>query len=438
MSTRTTASMPAVLVISASALFASGAAAVAQSATGTNVPNFIDARPLPQTDRARSDELEARRKADDELKRLTAENDAKRRSDEETKRIAADADAKRLAAEAEAKRRADEETKRLAANADATRLAAEADAKRRAEDDAKRVVNETDAKRVAAEAEARRKADEDGKRVAAETQAKRVAAEAEAKRVAAEAETKRLAAEAETKRLVAEADARRAVETNRLAAEAKRKAEDEIRRTAAAPVGSTDAQKAEIARLIVRGRQLMSEGDIFGARLLLGRAATFGDADAALALADTYDTAALGRAGAVGVAADPVLVKYWRSRAQELGGGTAAAVTPQPEARPPPASAATAVATPASAEALRFVARGKQMLQNGDVDGARLFFERAMNAGAAEGALELGTTFDPVGLRELGAIGLQPNPTRAAALYRQAQQMGAPAAVDRLRRLEGR
>lgn len=75
------------------------------------------------------------------------------------------------------------------------------------------------------------------------------------------------------------------------------------------------------------------------------------------------------------------------------------------------------------------------MLQQGDIDAARLFFERAVNAGAAEGALELGATYDPVALKELGVVGLLPDPTRAAVLYRQAQQMGAVGAAERLARL---
>jgi hypothetical protein len=66
--------------------------------------------------------------------------------------------------------------------------------------------------------------------------------------------------------------------------------------------------------------------------LMLDRAASAGDADAALALADTYDPAVLSRAGVVGVAADPALAAQWRKRAEQLGGGSAAAAEKQRQA----------------------------------------------------------------------------------------------------------
>ena len=461
----------AALLCGTTALLAGPIAANAQTSGATpSVPNFIDARPLPQTDRGRAEELEAKRKAEEELKRLTVEADMKRRTQEDAKRAAAEADAKlradaetqRLAAEADAKRRADEEAKRVAA---------EADAKRRAEVDAQRVATDAEnkrraddeAKRIAADTDAKRRIEDEAKRVAAEAEAKRVASETEARR-RAEEETRRVAGEAEAKRVAAEAEARRVAESNRLAAEAdaKRRADEEAKRTAAIPAGRTDAQKAESARLLVRGRQLVSEGDIVGARLMLERAAGLNDADAALALADTFEPAVLVRAGAVGVEADPALAKYWRARAQELGGGRApptakpeaaatiaaatAAPTPEPAPRPtspaaapapavPAAPAATAAAATQSPEAQRYITRGRQLLQQGDIDAARLFFERAVGAGAAEGALELGATYDPVALKDLGVVGIQPDPARATTYYRLAQKMGAVGAAERLARL---
>ncbi len=487
MSIMTKPDLRATVLGSAVVIIASTSVLFAQSAPGSPIPNFIDARPLPQTDRSRADELEAKRKAEDELKRLTAEADAKRRLEEDSKKVAAEADGRRAASEADARKVAAESDAKARAEDAAKRLASEADARRKVDDDAKRAAAEAEAKRVATAAEAGRLAAEtDAKRAAADVEQRRAAAEADAKRVAAEAEARRVA-EAEAKRIAAEVEAKRVAaaaeakqkaedaaraaaaetEAKRLvaAAEAKQKADDAARvaaATAAATAARNPAEQLEVARLVIRGRQLISEGDFVSARLILDRAAKAGSGDAALALADTFDAAALARSGAVGVAADAGLANYWRARASQLG---VASATPQPEARPAPAAAPAAIAAttppaaptptvvaPASApaaaatpappatspDALRLVTRGKQMLNNGDIDGARLFFERALNAGAAEGALELGITFDPIGLRELGAIGLQPNPTRAAALYKQAQQMGAPAAAERLRRLEGR
>ena len=472
MPTKTKFDFRATVLCGAAAVIAGSTALVAQT-VAPSLPNFIDARPLPQTDRGRQDEIEARRKADDELKRLTAEADAKRRADEETKRVAAEADAKRraddekrrMAAEADARNKADDDAKRVAAEADAKRLATESDAKhatdletRRlaAETEAKRVAAETETKRLAAEAESKRAAEAEAKRVA-DAEQRRVAAENDVKRAAADAETKR-AADAETRRIAAETEQKRVAAE----ADAKRKADEETRRATAALV-RPDAQKIDTARAVIRGRQLMAEGDFGGARLVLDRAALAGDADAALALADTFDLTVLNRNGVVGVTADAALAKYWRSRAQELSTGTATppvaaspgaiaatatraapptqASTPIPTPTPVPAPtprAATPVTPPLptiSADAQRFIARGRSMLQQGDIDAARLFFERAVNAGAAEGALELGATYDPVALKELGVVGLLPDPTRAAVLYRQAQQMGAVGAAERLARL---
>jgi TPR repeat protein len=75
------------------------------------------------------------------------------------------------------------------------------------------------------------------------------------------------------------------------------------------------------------------------------------------------------------------------------------------------------------------------MLSTGDIDAARLFFERAAAAGAAEGTLELGATYDPNVLRDLGVVGLQGDKARAISYYQQAQAKGAAGAAERLKRL---
>ncbi len=391
-------------LLSGVAIVAAASGATAQTTPAQAPPNFVDTRPLPQSDRARADEAEAKRRADEELKRLSADADLRRKTDD---------DAKRAIAELEAKRRAEDEAKRLAADAEAKRVAAETDAKRRADEDAKRVATDADAKR---------RADEDAKRVAAEADAKR------------------------------RADAARTATTNSPAAQ----------------------PGPETTRLLTRGRQLMAEGDIIGARLVLDRAATAGNAEAATALAATYDAAELQRIGAVGVAGDPVIAAQWRKRAMELGAATtpspasasaeaeqqrqtaaqAAAAeaerkrqadaamqrqasdaqTAAPRAAAPPAAVAPA-APPVAAGAQRLLDRGRLLLTTGDIDAARLFFERAAAAGAPEGTLELAGTYDPNALQELGVVGLQGDAARAIALYRQAHAKGVGAAAARLQRL---
>ena len=121
------------------------------------------------------------------------------------------------------------------------------------------------------------------------------------------------------------------------------------------------------------------------------------------------------------------------------------AVPASPPTVAPPVAASPVAAPPAPpvpgspavlAEAQRYLSRGRQLLQTGDITGARPFFERAVRAGSADGAVELASTFDPARLKELGVVGLKPDPARALVLYKQAQQMGASTAADRVRRLE--
>jgi hypothetical protein len=81
---------------------------------------------------------------------------------------------------------------------------------------------------------------------------------------------------------------------------------------------------AEIAILLKRGQDALNNGDLVAARLLLQRAATAGSADGALALAQTFDPAVIGRLGAVGVAADAAKAREWYQKAARLGSGLAA------------------------------------------------------------------------------------------------------------------
>jgi hypothetical protein len=81
----------------------------------------------------------------------------------------------------------------------------------------------------------------------------------------------------------------------------------------------------EIATLVKRGRDYLSNGDLSSARLLLRRAAEAGSADAALALGASYDPLFLRRAGVVGAAPDPAAARAWYQKAADLGSTAAAA-----------------------------------------------------------------------------------------------------------------
>jgi hypothetical protein len=79
----------------------------------------------------------------------------------------------------------------------------------------------------------------------------------------------------------------------------------------------------EIAMLIKRSEELIVQGDIAAARLMLTRAAEAGDARAAFALGATYDSDVLRRLRVLGVAADVAQARAWYAKAAEFGSGEA-------------------------------------------------------------------------------------------------------------------
>lgn len=104
----------------------------------------------------------------------------------------------------------------------------------------------------------------------------------------------------------------------------------------------------------------------------------------------------------------------------------------------PSGSAAGAPANTAERErAFGLLAKGQEQLGRGSVYSARMFFQRAAEAGLAEGALAAGATFDPVELGKLKVIGLTPDVAAARKWYEKARELGAAEAAERLRRLEG-
>jgi hypothetical protein len=83
--------------------------------------------------------------------------------------------------------------------------------------------------------------------------------------------------------------------------------------------GSIRAMAPEAANLIERGRDLLRSGDVASARLLFQRLADVGIADAALALAATYDPRYLAEHNLIGVVGDAAKALGWYQRASELG-----------------------------------------------------------------------------------------------------------------------
>ena len=116
----------------------------------------------------------------------------------------------------------------------------------------------------------------------------------------------------------------------------------------------------------------------------------------------------------------------------------AEAVTSVPVLFAPPKAAETGVVTDrrplrlASEEIAVLVKRGNDFLADGDIAAARLLLRRAAEAGSAEGALALGTTFDPIALRRLGAIGAVSDLAQARQWYQRAAELGSSAASQQL------
>ena len=85
-----------------------------------------------------------------------------------------------------------------------------------------------------------------------------------------------------------------------------------------------------------------------------------------------------------------------------------------------------------SEEIATLLKRGGELLAHGDLAAARLVFRRAAEAGSADGALALGTTFDPAVLQRLGTIGAAADLARARKWYERAAELGSSTASQQL------
>jgi TPR repeat protein len=81
------------------------------------------------------------------------------------------------------------------------------------------------------------------------------------------------------------------------------------------------------------------------------------------------------------------------------------------------------------------LARGDSYLLIGDITSARLFYERAADAGSGPGAMRLGATFDPNFLGRAGLVGTRGDQVKADTWYRRARTLGA---VEAAREPKGR
>jgi hypothetical protein len=117
----------------------------------------------------------------------------------------------------------------------------------------------------------------------------------------------------------------------------------------------------------------------------------------------------------------------------EPGLATPATAPDAKTAAPPPTAGSRLSAEDMGA----LLARGDTLQSAGDVVSARLFYERAVDAGGGLAAIRLGETFDPLFLDRVHLHGVRGDPGAALFWYRRARDLGAPD-VEVLKALEAK
>ena len=90
------------------------------------------------------------------------------------------------------------------------------------------------------------------------------------------------------------------------------------------------------------------------------------------------------------------------------------------------------------AETAELLARGDWLFATGNVDSARLLYERAADAGEARAAVRLGETFDPIFLDRAHLREARADSGMAMFWYRRARALGALGITSRLKSLEAK
>lgn len=126
---------------------------------------------------------------------------------------------------------------------------------------------------------------------------------------------------------------------------------------------------------------------------------------------------------------------------QDQRAGAVSPPTPVPAVRPergaPSVFRPPELSPEQKAGAERLVVQGERFLAQGNIAVARQYFQRAAEAGLAQGAIRMAATYDPVELARLQAQGVVSDRTEARKWYERARELGAPEAEERLARLGG-
>ena len=89
----------------------------------------------------------------------------------------------------------------------------------------------------------------------------------------------------------------------------------------------------------------------------------------------------------------------------------------------------TRLCSSTTTKSTRLIKRGKDFLAQGNFASARLLFKRAADAGSAEAALALGSTYDPSVIKQLGAVSITPDIDGALKWYETAADRGSAEAA---------
>ena len=218
------------------------------------------------------------------------------------------------------------------------------------------------------------------------------------------------------------------------------------------PVAADRPDTEAIARLVDRGLQSLKRGDLVSARLSLQHAAEAVPDSAAPPSTghDVNDAAQVQASPSIGPVADqpsPAAPsgQTTSALARELVSGTAQTSTSEVATRhsaPTPVARSAITASKPQAplhlnhdEITTLLKQGTDFLRDGDFASARLVLHRAAEAGSAEAALALGSTYDPLVLRQLRAVGIAPDVAQARQWYQKAAVLGASAAQLSLAKL---
>jgi TPR repeat protein len=184
-----------------------------------------------------------------------------------------------------------------------------------------------------------------------------------------------------------------------------------------AAVVGTDERALKLKQM---GDEQLTQGLIAPARLLYERAADLGLAPAALALAATYDEAALAHSNLRGVGPDPKAAAHWYERAGPQQPDEPAKLTASAADAAVAGTNAPAIVRDDRERALKLKQMGDQQLTQGLIVPARLLYEKAADLGLAPAALALAATYDEAALAHSNLRGVGSDPKAAAHWYERA------------------